>query len=153
MSNDPIEQTIADWFAAKLATITLAAGYGIELSPERIYTDGEPEPKKDPPVPQAVYDDDAATWEETEDGDDYAVLEMAPEVRLLIQAAPATAKRQARIAENAVTSACRLAPFDEGAPNGILSITPAGKSRSLREGSYLEIRITFAVRADGSNVI
>jgi hypothetical protein len=152
--SDPIEQQLADWFAVRLARVKEEDGYSLTLPAEHIYTDGSIPQRQAVSVPYAAYDDDDGIWDNPSAGDKSSFKEMYPIVYLMVGAGANDYRKVSRKVWRDVSVACAFNQInDTDTPKGVVAIFPTSWSRQEREGRYLEVAISFVVRAASSFVI
>jgi hypothetical protein len=153
-SQDPIEQQLADWFAGRLANITVENGYSMTLEPEKIFTDGSIPQRQGVSVPYVAYDDDDGTWDDVSTGDKSAFKELTPILYLMVAAGATDYRKVARRAWRDIAVACSFNQIhDTDTPRGVVAVFPSSWARREREGRYLELAVTFVVRAASSFVL
>jgi hypothetical protein len=148
-----LEQQIADWFRARLSTLNQVNGYSFNLTPESIFTDGGIPQDRSVPVPYAAYDDDDGLWEDVNPNDKASIKVMSPVVYVMVPAKYETYRKTSRTVFRDIATACRIDLMeDTDLPTGVLAVTPESWARNDRDGRYVEIAITFTVKAASSFV-
>lgn len=143
-----IEQGVADWFVARLRGIKAADGYSFSVDNDRVFADGSIDVEQDPSQPFIVYDDDSGEWTDASPGDRNAIVQFQPTVHAIVAAKTRNYKRVARKVFDDVVRACSFGQWDtDDKPVGIVGIFPSGWNRTVQDGNYLEVVITFTVRA------
>ena len=148
-----IEQQIADWFNARLSALTEANGYSFTLSSDAIFTDGGIPQDRSVPVPYAAYDDDDGVWEDSSPNDKANMKVMSPVVYVMAPAKYENYRKTSRTIFRDIAAVCRIDLMeDTDLPTGVLAILPESWARNEQEGRYVEIAITFTVKAASSFV-
>jgi hypothetical protein len=142
-----VEQDVADWFLARLLRVKASDGYSITLTADTVFIDGLPASVEGPPVPFAEYLDDEGEWTSLNPGDRNAIIQFKVAVRITLPARPNNYKAQSRKVFDDLARACSFSLWDiDDKPDCIASILPDGWARSPRDGNYVDVVVTFAVR-------
>jgi hypothetical protein len=142
-----VEQDVADWFGGRLVRIKEADGYSITLFADSVFVDGLPPPIESPVVPWAEYMDDQGEWTALNPGDKNAIIQFKAVVRVVLPATSGNYKALSRKVFDDVARACSFSLWDiDDKPECIVSILPDGWARNPRDGNYVDVDVTFAVR-------